>query len=300
MTTHDDITAIIVAYNSTTALPGCLAALRDNGVAKIVIVDNGSSDNVAAWLDMHAPHVKLVRHTQNQGFGRAMNAGVAAATTEWCLLINPDARLEVGAVDTLLPVARAYPDAALFGPAIFEKGETTPIFSARAPLSYFLPNPSGTCTVPTGPASTPFISGACMLVRRADFLQLGGFDPNIFLYYEDDDLCRRFSEARLGPVYVPSARVHHAGGKSSTPRPGLAHLVKWHQTWSRLYVARKYGLRHAAPRRILPLLLRHSINWLKTNLKNATPTEKERAAAAVSGTWAFLRGQTALKRQKLI
>ena len=165
---HNDVTAIIVAYNSTGVLPGCLQSLADNGITKIVIVDNASTDNVAAWAAQHAPHATLVVNPANQGFGRAMNQGVGVATTSWCLLVNPDARLDAGAIDALMDAARTYPEAALFGPSIFEKNEDVPIFSARAPLSFFLPNPSGICSLPTGPASTPFISGACMLVRIGD------------------------------------------------------------------------------------------------------------------------------------
>ena len=297
-----DVTAITVSFNSVSVLPGCLAALARNGINKIIIVDNDSTDNIDALAAQQGGRVQLITNTVNEGFGRGMNRGVATAPTPWCLLINPDAQLDDGALSALLDAARAYPQAALFGPAIFEKGETTPIFSARAMLSYFLPNKSGRCAIPTAPASTPFISGACLLVRRDAFLQLGGFDPNIFLYYEDDDLCRRFSEARLGPVYVPGAHVRHAGSQSTETRTAqeslrLTATVKWHQTWSRLYVAKKYGLKPARTGKILVLLLRHAMSWLKSLFGGKA--RHARAAAAFGATLAFLRGRTALERQGL-
>jgi N-acetylglucosaminyl-diphospho-decaprenol L-rhamnosyltransferase len=89
------VTAIVVAHDSASVLPACLTALAREGVAAIV-VDNASTDGSA---DVAARHgARIIAQARNEGFGRAMNAGVAAAATEFCLLTNPDLTYEPGAV----------------------------------------------------------------------------------------------------------------------------------------------------------------------------------------------------------
>lgn len=296
------VTAVVVAYNSTHMLASCLAGLRENHIGRIIIVDNQSDDDISGWCAQQAPAAQLIRNPRNEGYGRGNNIGVKAATTDVCLIVNPDAVLQPGALAALLAAAERYPAVALFGPAIseIENGHERTLFSARSPLSGYLPNAGGAVTVPTGEASTPFLMGACYLVRRAAFLRLGGFDPEIFLYYEDDDLCRRISDAQAGPVYVPAAQVRHGTGKGGTqstrPRAGLAYVVHWHRAWSRLYVMRKYGLQQARAGRVAIRILRDITKLLRVL---GDPALRERRLGTLLGELAFVRGRTARDKQQL-
>jgi GT2 family glycosyltransferase len=167
-------------------------------------------------------------------------------------------------------------------------------FQPRSLLASTLTNPRGHLAVPDGEACAPFFSGACFLVRRELFLRLGGFDENIFLFYEDDDLCRRIADSGASLVYVPQAVVRHGRGRSSGPKQGRIFKARWHQAWSRAYVSRKYGLPAPAPWMFV-------LNGLKTLGACLTFRRSliERYAGSAAGAWAFVRGKGALEREGL-
>ena len=163
------ITAIVVAFDSAHVLPDCLAALAREGVP-VIVVDNGSSDGSAALAESRG--ARVIRNGRNEGFGRAMNIGVRAAETPFCLLTNPDLVYEPGAVAALLEAAERWPDAGLLAPRIIEPDGRF-FWQARSLLSPYLKNPSGKLSLPEGDCCAPFLSGASLLVRRDVFLSHG-------------------------------------------------------------------------------------------------------------------------------
>ncbi len=271
-------TAVIVSYNSAHVLPACIAALKRESVA-VLVVDNASSDNsVSVALEAGA---EVIQNSQNLGFGRAMNVGVQATETEFCLLINPDATVAPGTIQTL--VQAAYPDAAMVAPQLIEPDGRV-FFQPHSYLAGFLPNPNKTLVLPEAEACVPFVSGACMLVRRELFLKLGGFDEKIFLFYEDDDLCRRITDAGYSIVVAPQAIVHHARGKSG--RDTGQYVTRYHQAWSKCYVAKKYGL----PSPVMEFLIVQAGKWLVA-LVSCSPKKMQRHAGSIAGAWDFMRGK---------
>jgi len=88
----------------------------------------------------------------------------------------------------------------------------------------------------------PSLSGAAMLIRTAAFRAVGGFDPAIFLYYEDDDLAFRLRRDQGPLMLVPAARALHGQGQSTPPSAALSRFKGYHWARSRIYVARKHGL----------------------------------------------------------
>ena len=209
-------TAIVVTFDSAHALPDCLDALQAERVPTIV-VDNASLDDGGSRGRRGR---EFIRNLRNEGYGRANNIGSRAAGTEFLLIVNPDVIVEQGAVAALLDAARRYPDAGLFAPQIVEPSGRV-FFQPRSLLAPYLTNPRGKLVLPEGEACAPFFSGACFLVRRDLFLRLGGFDENIFLFYEDDDLCRRIADGGSSLVYVPQASCGMgAGGRAGRSRAG--------------------------------------------------------------------------------
>lgn len=285
-----DGTAIVVAFDSAHALPACLAALAREGVPAIV-VDNASGDRSAELAEERGAQV--IRNARNEGFGRAANLGVQAAATELVLILNPDVVLESGAAAALVEAAGRYPDAGLLAPRLVEPSGRL-FFQPRSLLAPYLHNPRGVARPPEGDACAPFLSGACLLVRRDLFLDLGGFDERIFLFYEDDDLCRRVADAGHALVHVHGAVARHGRGRSSAERPGRIFASRWHQAWSRAYVAQKYGFPDPAPAMI-------AVNAPKAALAGLTLRRSlvERYAGSVAGAWAALRGASALEREGL-
>ena len=284
------IDAIVVAHDSAEVLPDCLAALAANGVGAIV-VDNASQDGSADLaLRLGA---RVVRNPLNEGYGRANNIGAAVARAEYLLILNPDLVLERGAAEALLTAAARYPDAGLLAPRTIE-ADGRVAFQRRSLLAPYLRNEAGRPCRPEGDCCAPFLLGACLLVRRELFLRLGGFDPNVFLFYEDDDLCRRVADAGHALVHVHDAVARHGRGRSSVARPGRVFTVRWHFAWSKAYVSRKYGL----PDPSWALLAMNLARTALAALALRRPLV-QRYAGGAAGAWAFLRGRTALARQGL-
>lgn len=286
-----DLVAIVVAHDSADALPACLAALAREGVPAIV-VDNASRDGSVAVAE--AAGARVVRNARNEGYGRANNIGVRAAEgAAHVLIINPDVELKAGAASALLAAARDWPDAGLLAPRIVEPDGRF-FYQPRSLLAPYLTNPQGRRDLPEGDACAPFLSGACFMVRRDLFLELGGFDEAIFLFYEDDDLCRRVADSGRALVHVHGAVALHGRGRSSAPEPGRVFRSRWHQAWSRAYVSRKYGLPD-------PSLTTMIVNLPKAALSALVFRRAgfERYGGSVAGAYAAWRGRGALAREGL-
>lgn len=284
------VTAIVVVHDSAAVLPRCLASLAAEGVPAVV-VDNASTDETVGVA--RAAGATIVRNARNEGFGRAMTIGVREAATPLCLLVNPDLTFDPGAVAELLAAAGRYPDAALLAPRLIEPDGRV-FFQPRSLLAGFLPNPKGVLRQPDGDCCVPFLSGACLLVRRDAFLAVGGFDPAIFLFYEDDDLCRRLGDAGRALVHVHGAVARHARGTSAAPKPGRHFRARWHGAWSRVYVSRKWGLGSGSAATIAISALK-----LLPSLLLFRRQRIERYAGTLLGTLAALRGRSALAREGL-
>ncbi len=209
------------------------------------------------------------------------------------LVVNPDLELRPGAAAALLEAAGRYPDAGMLAPRIVEPSGRL-FLQPRSLLSPSHLNRSRTMAAPEGDACLPFLSGACLLIRRELFLALGGFDPAIFLFYEDDDLCRRMRDAGQALVHVHEAEAGHGRGRSSTPSPQRRFKTRWHLAWSERYVARKYGLPQPSP----VLTLENLAKALGYGL--ILRREKMFAhAGSAAGALAWGRGETALAREGL-
>ncbi len=284
------ITAVIVSYDSAEVLPACLDALAREGVPAI-LVDNASEDESRAIAQ--ARGARVIANARNEGYGRANNIGVAACDTPYVLIVNPDLELAEGAARALLAAAERYPDAGLLAPRIVEPSGRV-FLQPRSLLSPAHLNRAGAMVLPEGDACLPFLSGACLLLRRELFLSLGGFDPAIFLFYEDDDLCRRMRDAGHALVHVDGAQARHGRGRSTAPSPARRFKARWHLAWSERYVARKYGLPGPGPLRMLAELGKAAGYALLMR------REKMFAhAGSAAGAWAWRRGRTAVEREGL-
>ncbi|MFI5012890.1 MAG: glycosyltransferase family 2 protein [Hyphomicrobiales bacterium] len=284
------ITAIVVAHDSAAVLPACLAALAREDVA-VIVVDNASADASAALAEQAG--ARVIRNARNEGYGRAMNIGMRAAASRRCLLLNPDIVLAPGSVAALKEAMRAYPEAAMLAPRLIEPDGRL-FFQPRSLLAPFLENEAGAPCRPEGDCCAPFLSGACLAVEREAVLALGGFDEEIFLFYEDDDLCRRVIEAGRSLVHVHQAVARHERGGSSAARRGRVFKARWHMAWSAGYVARKYALADPSWRAMPVNALKFCGAALIWNRRLM-----ERYGGSAAGAFAWLRGKRALRHEGL-
>ncbi len=239
-------TVIIVTYNSESVIEPCLqAVLRSPSVAQVIMVDNCSTDDTCEFVQAKFPAVKIIENPRNEGFGRANNTGLAKVQTDYALLINPDAAMESGALETLLDAAVKYPDAAILAPALYD--EQGGLHKSYKQNVFDREKHKGDFIHPAADICADFLSGAVWLCNMKHLRTIGFFDKNIFLYYEDDDLCLRARKAGFGLVYVPQARaVHMMGASSGIPNAKAEYFKQQHLIYSRLYLEEKYKGERAA------------------------------------------------------
>ena len=231
---------VAVTHDSGHVIGPCLASVAR--AAAIVVVDNASRDDCLATVRATTPAAEIVANPVGLGFGNGANQGLERVASEFALVINPDAVLRAGALDALVAAADSYPDAAMLGPAIYnpdgslELSHDAGLFE-RSGLDARRDGEAA----PQGPLCAGFLSGAVFVLRMSALRATGGYDPAIFLYYEDDDLCLRLRAAGYSLVFVPHAEAEHVGGGSI--RAGWAsHWEKFfHMAWSRLYIEAKHG-----------------------------------------------------------
>lgn len=256
----------------------------------LVVTDNASRDSTRDMIRAHIPPATLITNETGRGFGNAANQGLAAAKdSDFVLLVNPDAKLRPDCLERLLAAAARYPQAGVLAPALrtpagdWEVSHDVDMFR-RAEMS-----PKRIDPEPEGDISAGYVSGAAMLVRRAALDAVQGFDPAIFLYYEDDDFCIRLRRAGWQLIRVADAVTDHVGG-GSIKRSWDKHWEKfWHMAWSRLYIEQKYRGRAAMWRIALPALLKFGLKapfYLLTDFRN----KGLRDAGRFCGTLAYLMG----------
>lgn len=260
------LTIVIVSYNSAGALQKCQHEFLASNRFPVIIVDNASRDDSADVLERNYPHAQLLRMERNEGYGRAANRGLHAVQTPYAFLLNPDLEMTLAAAEAMLEFARHHDnEACLFAPAV----------AARRYLKQ-------------GAIAQEWVSGAAMLFRMADFRELGFFDEQIFLYAEDDDLCRRIVDSGRRILLNSDLYVRHLQKQSSAPNPKLDALRNWHRGWSLMYLKHKHGdlAGWFAPRRIWYWY------WLKGKFGRSAAV-RQRHAQRAAGMLAYLRGEKA-------
>lgn len=214
-------------------------ALR-SGTAEIIIVDNHSPFHPVARKLRRQSGVSLRRWDRNHGFARAVNEGCRLSRGDWFLLLNPDIDLSEGFLDNVLELADRLSDqvdrAGVVGFHLRNTEGSQQLSTGRFPslasslLRLFLPRSRRKYRAPrtTQRTQVPWVTGCCLLVRRACLEDLGGFDEQFFLYYEDVDLCLRAQNRGWSVWYEPALAVVHHHPLHRRSIPAALRLVTRH------------------------------------------------------------------------
>ena len=239
------LSIVIVTYNSRGCLDACLESLaRGRGVLdfEIVVIDNASPDGTAAAARSRWPAVRVLDAGGNVGFAAANNIGIRQTFGELVLLLNPDTIVPPGAIEMLVGALDRYPDAAAAGPRLVDaEGRAelsfgrmmSPLAELRQKLlvsghEWRVPGISHYVERATRRVqAVDWVSGACLLVRRADADAVGLLDERYFMYAEDVDFCAALRARGRRILFVPEAEVTHLRGRSAaTAQAATAHAYR--------------------------------------------------------------------------
>ncbi|MGH9517143.1 MAG: glycosyltransferase family 2 protein [Terriglobales bacterium] len=239
-----EISVIVVAWNCRKVLSDCLESILlqvEPERSEIIVVDNASSDGTAAMVRANFPSVKLIESDVNLGFARGNNLGLEAATGEYIFLINPDVVVGSDTFAKMLDHLRSHPGIGMLGPKIIGRDGAVQRSCMRTPTLWnqlcralALDTLNKKSRLFGGYLMNEFphdalrdvdiINGCFWLVRRTALEQVGEMDPQFWMYADDLDWCRRYTEAGWRVVFFPHADAIHLGAVSSDTAPVFCYV----------------------------------------------------------------------------
>lgn len=265
-----NISIIIVNYNTADYLHACLASIYRYmpNQTEVIVVDNASVDNSCDIVKTSFPQVKLIESEQNLGFGLGNNLGVANATNDYVLLFNSDAALQMDTAQALLKYLEAHPTVSCVTPRVVLPDAFTiqpktfgslpnvkTVLMQSTGLNHFFPNTQFFAGIDgdtrwSREMEVGWVSGVCMLMRRAHYLAVGGFDERFFMYCEDIDLCMKLSKFGKIVLLDDYDIIHHGGASSKTMQSKVRNSV-WQQRHLLMIIRDHHGAVQASASKII-------------------------------------------------
>lgn len=264
------LSIIIVNWNVKDLLYKCLKSIfetSDDLNFEIIIVDNSSSDGSVEMIKEKFPSAILIENKKNLGFGAANNQGIRISKGEYILILNPDTVIFPNSPQKMIAFLDQNPDAGAVGPKILNPDGSIQFECARnfpTPLTDFF----GLSTLYRRfPKSRIFgrylmsywdhndqrrvdlLSGACMMIRKKVFDEVGLFDEKFFMFAEEPDLFLRIKKQRWTVYFLPSAQIVHFWGKSTEQL--FYNMVVETRRSMELYFKKSYGTRAVISHRLM-------------------------------------------------
>jgi N-acetylglucosaminyl-diphospho-decaprenol L-rhamnosyltransferase len=263
------VTITVVSWNAVGLLERCLVALRRQEWGgyppRLLVVDNASSDGTREWLAERAPDVTVVASTRNLGFAGGANLGLARVDTPYVAVVNNDAEVEPGWLAALVAVletpgnervAAVTSRVLLAGSGRVNSTGNTVTRTGRGRDRDW----QASASQERGAGEVFGFCGAAALLRRAALDEVGLFEEDLFLYYEDTDLSWRLRAAGWTVRYEPGAVATHEHASSS--HVGSTRFTLWNERNSLIVFTR-----HAPAHLVAAVHLRRVVGLLVHSLR---------------------------------
>lgn len=300
------LSVVIVNWNVRDLLDRCLASVfaaeLPPGSFEIIVVDSASQDDSAAMVSEKYPKVRLLAQSENLGFTRGNNIGLAQANGDFLLLLNPDTEVKPDALGIMLDYLLAHPAVGIVGPhtlnsdgshqstrrrfptlltGAFESSWLAAAAPARVERDYRLLDTDNEDTM-----LVDWVQGSALMLRRDVYGDIGALDEAYVMYYEELDYCRRAKTAGWHVAYHGGAFITHHGGKSSE-QVALQTMIHFHASKLR-YFRKHHGFGHYVFLRAI-LLLQFAWQMALECVKGALGHKRELRAERVRQYWRVLR-----------
>jgi GT2 family glycosyltransferase len=258
------VSIVIVNWNTRDLLIECIRSILEHATdisIEIIVVDNASADHSVQAVRKAFPSVKLIASKANLGFAAGNNLGIAEATGEHILLLNPDTLVTDDSIERMHSFLQQHPEAGAVGCRIVNPDQTPqesywmrfPSLGWLLLRAFYLDKVVRRFGRPSTASDAPFavahLLGACMMIPRSVLEELGGFDESYFLYLEETDLCCRIVGSGRQVYHLPSASIVHFGQQSSIQAAEWTNVEFYLSTY-------KFVRRHSARGAAAGLVLR--------------------------------------------
>ena len=209
----NEITIIIVLYEEREQLVlRCLENLKN---FKIIIVDNANNVSLKRKIEKNCKIYKYILNEKNYGYSKAANQAIKLSDTEFILMFQADGIIEQKDIFKLLDAHKKYKNSFIVSPTLFDKDQNLSANSGNFPEKYSYKTP----IVLDGDICSETVLGSIIMFKRNDMIEIGLYDENLFLYFLDDELCKRIREKKKAVIQVLSAKATHVHGQIKVRNP---------------------------------------------------------------------------------
>ncbi len=219
---NDDITAVITSFKSEKKIINCINSLGKD--IKIIVIENSCDENLKVKLESEFSNVKCILSEKNLGYAKGNNLGISKVTTKYALIINPDAEVQDISINNFFQTAKNIPEFAIIAPYIQEAKDTE------------------VKKIEKGVFEVKSVKGFAMFLNLRQFKNIGFFDENFFIYFEEIDLCKRLIKDNKKIFLDTNIRILHDGGASHEKSINyeMEKSRNWHWMWSSFYFHKKH------------------------------------------------------------
>ena len=215
----EDLTIIINTFKSDEQINYCLESI--DKFIKVIIIENSNNVSFKEKIENQYKNVTCYLSNENLGYAKGNNLGISKVKTKYALILNPDALLSQNAIENFFISAKKSSDFAIIAPAIqIESDEKTNKFENVKKL-----------------IEVENVKGFAMFLNLNQFKEIGFFDENFFIYFEEIDLCRRLRKLGKKIYLDPQILIEHKGGSSHNQSINFQMELSrnWHWMWSTFY-----------------------------------------------------------------
>ena len=229
---RQNLTLVIVTFKSQHIIDQCIQTIDSN--IKIIVVENSKDKNFKNYLEKKYNNVSCVLSNDNIGMGAGNNIGIKYAKSDFVLILNPDVLLFKDTIDNLINEAKQLRNFAIIS-SISDNKEFPNFSIKKKEHTDYKKN-----------FEVDSVDGYCMLINKKRIKSMFKddifFDEKIFMYLENDDLCKRVKENNEKIFIVPTSKIKHLGarGVSNIFHREVELSRNWHWSWSKFYFSKKH------------------------------------------------------------